>query len=542
MTVSHSYSQIIWQQFKKNKIGFVSLCVFCLFVIVALYAPFLASSKPIFLIYKNEMYFPLFRYLFYTGFFTKRLDLFYNILLFIVPLAVISLFVFKGKLLNIALIVLALVQMILFAILATGVVRDPASDSILNEKRYAIIEKQLAKTQDSLIGNFSSYNSWDFDLKFMNDYAKLNMLIRYLERKQQNEALAPYEKNYMAVYKKKMPTLWEINQKNYSEEVERLQNWLNKNQTSYQEALKNWPEVIYNYRTQKSSDNLLHMQKTRKIIQDYRDQTAKLQYLKDQHNWLINESQKITTMIMPLIRNFHWEDDAGGSQEMNKFLPWWELSRINRKDLAAALIFGVRISLVVGVTAVALALLIGIPIGTTSGYFAGSWDIAMSRLVEIWEAMPVFFMLLLVVAITQNKSIFIVIATIGIFGWTGFSRFMRGEVLRQRNLPYVLACHNLGFNHARIMFSHILPNAIPPILTLLPFAMMGAITSEAALSFLGLGEDGSCSWGVLMDEGRSVFPGESYLLWPPAILLSFLLISIALVGDTLRDALDPRLR
>ena len=90
------------------------------------------------------------------------------------------------------------------------------------------------------------------------------------------------------------------------------------------------------------------------------------------------------------------------------------------------------------------------------------------------------------------------------------------------------------------MFVHILPNAIPPLLTLLPFAIMGAISSEAGLSFLGLGEEGSCSWGVLMDEGRTAFPGESYLLWPPVIVLTILLIAIALAGDALRDAMDPR--
>ena len=100
----------------------------------------------------------------------------------------------------------------------------------------------------------------------------------------------------------------------------------------------------------------------------------------------------------------------------------------------------------------------------------------------------------------------------------------------------------MGFPDSYIMFSHILPNAIPHVLTLLPFAMMGAITSEAGLSFLGLGEEGSCSWGVLMDEGRSAFPSESYLLWPPAILLTILLVAIAMVGDSFRDALDPKMR
>jgi peptide/nickel transport system permease protein len=144
------------------------------------------------------------------------------------------------------------------------------------------------------------------------------------------------------------------------------------------------------------------------------------------------------------------------------------------------------------------------------------------------------------VAITQSKSIFLVIAIIGIFGWTSFSRYLRGEFFKQRNLPYIEACRALGFNDSKIIFSHIFPNAIPPVLTLLPFAIMGAITSEAGLSFLGLGEEGSCSWGVLMDEGRTAFPSESYLLWPPAILLTVLLVAIAIVGDAFRDALDPK--
>ena len=198
---------------------------------------------------------------------------------------------------------------------------------------------------------------------------------------------------------------------------------------------------------------------------------------------------------MPLLSHFHWEDDAGGDQSLNQIVPWWELTRINHKDLLAALIFGVRISLIVGLAAVALALVIGIPIGALAGYYGGKLDILVSRLLEIWEAMPTFFMLLMVVAITQSKSIFIVIGVIGFFGWTGFSRYIRGEFFKQRNLPYVEACHALGFRNSYIIFSHILPNAIPPVLTLLPFAIMGAITSEAGLSFLGLGEENSCSLG-----------------------------------------------
>ena len=189
---------------------------------------------------------------------------------------------------------------------------------------------------------------------------------------------------------------------------------------------------------------------------------------------------------------------------------------------------------------IAMQMTIGIPIGASAGYYGGTFDIITLRLIEIWEAMPTFFMLLMVVAILQSKSIFLVVTVLGFFGWTGYSRFIRGEVLKQRNLSYVEACRAMGFHDRKIIFSNILPNAIPPVLTMLPFSVMGAITSEAGLSFIGLGEEGSCSWGVLMDEGRLAFPGESYLLWPPAIALTILLIALALVGDAMRDSIDPR--
>ena len=268
---------------------------------------------------------------------------------------------------------------------------------------------------------------------------------------------------------------------------------------------------------------------------------ATIAFREQRTQWLETENNHISFILMPFFKSYHWEDDAGGEQALNKYIPWWELTRINRKDLIAGLIFGIRISLVVGILSVSLAMLIGIPIGVWAGYYGGKFDIIVSRLLEIWESMPTFFMLLLVVAMMQSKSIFLVIAVVGFFGWTGFSRYLRGEFFKQRNLPYVEACRALGFRNSYIMFSHILPNAIPPVITLLPFAILGAISSEAGLSFLGLGEEGSCSWGVLMDEGRTAFPAESYLLWPPAILLTVLLVAIALVGDALRDSIDPKL-
>ncbi|EPJ26020.1 binding--dependent transport system inner membrane component family protein, partial [Chlamydia psittaci 08DC60] len=148
--------------------------------------------------------------------------------------------------------------------------------------------------------------------------------------------------------------------------------------------------------------------------------------------------------------------------EMNKHVRWWQLTRINRKDLVASLIFGIRIALVVGGVSVAIALFIGTVIGLVSGYFGGTTDMVLSRFTEIWETMPMLFILMLVVSITQQKSLFLDTILFGCFGWTGFSRYIRIETLKQRNMPYVLAATNMCYSHYHIMVHQILPNAIVP--------------------------------------------------------------------------------
>lgn len=473
------YWKIVRKQFALHKLAVFSLYLIFLYVLVGIYAPFLASSKPIVVKYNGVWYFPLFKYLLYTGYFTKKIDIFFNLLIFTFPLFVLSFWLSSRKLLT----AVTVAQLALFLYFGYKTPSDPAADPSLTKARQEAY-KQLSGTP-----------SWEFDLSYMSPYEKLNELVRYRLLKEQNERLKAYNPQFDLA-----STLWNQNLSRYESQIEQL------NAASDEQS------------------------------------KIRLKALQDQRKWLETESTGLQFMMMPLLRSFHWEDDAGGQQSLNKQVPWWELTRINRKDMVAALIFGVRVSLVVGILAVFLALLIGIPFGAAAGYYGGKFDIAVSRLLEIWESMPVFFMLLLVVAMTQSKSIFIVIAVIGLFGWTTFARYIRGEFFKQRNLAYVEACRSQGFSNSYIIFTHIMPNAIPPVLTLLPFSIMGAITSEAALSFLGLGEEGSASWGVLMDEGRSAFPGESYLLWPPAILLTVLLIAIALVGDALRDALDPKLQ
>lgn len=499
-----TYWQVVWKQFCRHRLGVAALIVVFCFVVIGIYAPLLASSKPLFVQFEGKWYFPLFRYLFYPHFFSKPLDLFYNLLMFTFPLFLVAWFGLRrysySHYRSWTLLGIGALQCILFLFLVFNPMTDPAFNI-----------KKTARSSDML--------SWKEELEGMNDYAKLNLVLRFQQYQLQQKNLQVYQKGYEEQAKQKQqtnvffPTLWNLTYEREKRDEENLRQKLTSPPTNPSQT----------------------------ALEKYHREKERLQYLEERRLWLENQIGQLHHEIMPLLRPFHWEDDAGGDRGLNRLVSWWDLTRINRKDMVASLIFGIRISLSVGLLAIGLALLIGIPVGAIAGYYGGKLDLIVYRLIEIWESMPTFFMLLMIVAFLQSKSIFLIIGVIGFFGWTSFSRFIRGEFFRQKQLLYVEACHALGYSDKRIIFSHLLPNAIPPLLTLIPFAIMGAITSEAALSFLGLGEEGSNSWGVLMDEGRSAFPSESYLLWPPAILLTILLISIALIGDTLRDALDPKL-
>lgn len=543
-----SYWKKIRKEFARRRLGMGAFLVILAFLVIGIYAPFLASSKPFCVFYDGQWYFPLFRYLFFSGFYTKRLDLFFNLLMFTFPLFLAAWAALKHHQNIRRWICSALVvfQCIVFLYFAFRMPSDPASDPQLN-KAY-----QLAVQQQSKEGG---YLSWDQKLEFMTPYAKLNLLLRYQQEINQHERLKRYARPYIeSVERKWLPGALRQKKGELLSSGVHPEN-IPSNELLKKEILKAMPQkefarkfalpTLWQIQWDNEQDEL---ERQRQIQAEnapssaaYRNAKSTLAYLADRRKWLQEQSAQLKYQVMPLVRPYHWEDDAGGEQSLNQFIPWWELTRINRKDLVAALIFGIRISLTVGITAVGLSVLIGVPVGAFAGFYGGKIDIIVSRLLEIWEAMPTFFMLLMVVAVLQSKSIFLVITVIGFFGWTSFSRYIRGEFFKQRNLPYVDACRSLGYSDSYLMFSHILPNAIPPLLTLLPFGIMAAITSEAALSFLGLGEEGSCSWGVLMDEGRSAFPSESYLLWPPAILLTILLVAIALVGDAMRDALDPKM-
>lgn len=566
MHSSHSsYWQIVWKQFCRHRLGIIGLLTVFLFVLVGIYAPFLASSKPLVVQFQGKWYFPLFRYLFYPNFFTKPLDIFYNLLMFTFPLFVLTWIGLRHTpyIRFWTLLGIALFQLAIFILILLNPPNNPAFNAELSQQRQRQLQLHLKNQQTLPLLTPPILPNWQEKLQSLNSYAQLNLVLRYQQYQSQQRTLEKYETSYHEQAKHRnqtdilFPTLWNLTYQKEKNDEENQQNTLKQLQSQYPEAkdiitfiqrtCQDTPDsslhsfMMCDFLNHLSSQDYAWVIEKKNIVDRYEKAQAQLKYLKDRRTWLEDGLSQLHYEVMPLLRPFHWEDDAGGDQGFNHFVSWWDLTRINRKDMVASLIFGVRVSLSVGLLAIGLALLIGIPVGAIAGYYGGKTDLIVYRLIEIWESMPTFFMLLMIVAFLQSKSIFLIIAVIGLFGWTGFSRFIRGEFLRQKQFLYVEACHAMGYPDTRIIFSHLLPNAIPPLLTLVPFAIMGAITSEAALSFLGLGEEGSNSWGVLMDEGRSAFPSESYLLWPPAILLTILLISIALVGDTLRDALDPKL-
>lgn len=520
-------------RFRKRPLGIFGLAVLLLFCLAALYAPFLASSKPIMVIFDGELYFPLFRYLLSNAFYTKKIDLFFNALSLVsIPFAASFLIPRASRrTVQSALILLGAITFVYFGFFKQ---LDPAVSVYLNKQKEAAVLQILAEREQSQQIARRRYElpSWQFELEYMNTYAKLNLIMQEKNQLEQYERVKkclsnPSETPY---------TLYAIRQEHINKEHQRLQSEIQQMRQEYEKTKKEEEKLRRSF-TEAQAEKLYALEEQNEAFEELEN---RLNYIDDKKTWMQHELGKLSFVLMPPLRPYHWEDDVGGEQELNLKLPLQELSRINGKDLVSALLFGSRISLFVGFAATFLALIIGIPLGLISGYYGGRIDILLSRFVEVWEAMPVFFMLLLVVAILQTKSIFVVIAVLSAFSWEGAFRFVRAETFKQRELLYVDASRALGFPDHDILLRHILPNSILAVLALLPFDIMSAITREAGLAFLGIGEDISCSWGVLMDEGRSVFPAVSSLLWPPALVLTVLLVAIAFVGEALQRALDPK--
>lgn len=212
------------------------------------------------------------------------------------------------------------------------------------------------------------------------------------------------------------------------------------------------------------------------------------------------------------------------------------------RDVLSRLIYGTRISLSVGFVAVGIAVIIGILVGGLSGYYGGLIDNLLMRLVDVMLCFPSFFLILTVVALL-TPNIFVVMSIIGLFSWMGVARLVRAEFLTLKERDFVLAARSLGASDSRIIFRHILPHALTPVLVSASLGIAGAILLEAGLSFLGLGvQPPSPSWGNILTEGRIyIFDAWWLTLFPGAAIL-LTVLSFNLLAEGLRDYLDPRQR
>jgi peptide/nickel transport system permease protein len=212
------------------------------------------------------------------------------------------------------------------------------------------------------------------------------------------------------------------------------------------------------------------------------------------------------------------------------------------RDILSRLIFGARVSLWVGLITVTLSGVIGVSGGLVAGYLGGYWDVVIMRLVDVFLAFPVIILAIAIVAV-RGPGLTNVLIALALVYWTTYARVVRGVVLTLRDEEYAWAARTLGASTTRIVVRHLLPNTVAPIVVLASLGMGNAILSEAALSFLGFGiQPPEASWGSMLNSGMQFLRDASFLSTWPGVAIFVTVLGFNLLGDGLRDALDPRLR
>ncbi|MEA2526522.1 MAG: peptide/nickel transport system permease protein, partial [Thermomicrobiales bacterium] len=212
------------------------------------------------------------------------------------------------------------------------------------------------------------------------------------------------------------------------------------------------------------------------------------------------------------------------------------------RDVFSRIIWGARVSMQVGLIVTTISMVVGLVIGCLAGYYGGFVDLVLSNLIDLVWGFPLILVALLLVTVMGPGLDGAMIAT-GLVAWSGFARIVRGEVVALREWGFIVAAQALGAGDVRIILRHILPNMLGPVMVMASFTMAAAVIIEASLSFLGLGaQPPQPSWGSMLNDGRAVIHRAYWMAVFPGVAIAMLVLGFNLLGDGLRDVLDPRMR
>jgi len=249
----------------------------------------------------------------------------------------------------------------------------------------------------------------------------------------------------------------------------------------------------------------------------------------------------LAAVFAPLITFYSITERSNSFRQGPSVDHWFGTDQIGR-DVYTRVVYGARVSLKIGILATVLLLVIGVILGAIAGFFRGWSDTLITRIIDVFLAIP-YIVLAVAIASVFGRSENSVILVLGLTGWLALARIVRASFLSLRQLEYVEAAEALGFSRTRVMFRHILPNALQPIIVYGTISVGSVILAEAALSFLGVGpQDPTPAWGLMVSQGKGLLSNAPHLLFFPGIAIFLTVLAFVFIGDGLRDALDPKLK
>ena len=250
----------------------------------------------------------------------------------------------------------------------------------------------------------------------------------------------------------------------------------------------------------------------------------------------------VAAIFAPLIAPFSITERSVGEYRQGPSSAHWFGTDTIGRDVFSRVIYGARVSLKIGLSASLISLTIGVLLGSVAGFFGGFFDTVISRITDVFLSIP-YIVLAVAIASVLGRSENTVILVLGLTGWLSICRIVRSSFLSLKQLEYVEAATALGYSRSRVMFRHMLPNALQPIIVYGTISVGSVILAEAALSFLGVGpQDPTPAWGLMVAEGKSLLAVAPHLLFFPGGAIFLTVVALVFMGDGLRDALDPKLK